>query len=195
MTDAAVAIPSVAPAASDLLNGNAAPAAPSAPKWQPAGFPVAPAAFDAPEAVAARATIEQRKGDKDFYKALVAERERGIAGPANQEWATLHKTGYPSAPAITSQADVDSQVASRNAELWNAHIADLKSRFPLTEQQEAEIRSGVVDEKSHKWAREEKDRLIKDRGFYRRLLDGDRAAIRDWGLLTSLLALRPVKRT
>jgi hypothetical protein len=53
----------------------------------------------------------------------------------------------------------------------------------------------VVDEKSHQWAREEKDRLIKDRSFYRRLLDGDREANRQWGLLTSLLALRPVKRT
>jgi len=31
-------------------------------------------AYDAPEAVAARATIEQRKGDKEFYKALIAER-------------------------------------------------------------------------------------------------------------------------
>ena len=53
----------------------------------------------------------------------------------------------------------------------------------------------MVDEKSHQWARQKKDRLIKDRSFYRRLLDGDREANRQWGLLTSLLALRPVKRT
>ncbi len=97
--------------------------------------------------------------------------------------------------AITSQADVDTQAANRNAELWNAHVADLRSRFPLTEAQELEIRAGVVDERVHRAAVEEKDRLIKDRAFYRRLLDGDREANRQWGLLTSLLALRPVKRT
>jgi hypothetical protein len=193
MTDSSVAISPAAPGigASDLLNGSPAPAAPA---WQPAGMPVAPPAFRAPEAAAARATIEQRKGDKDFYKAMVAERERGVMGPASQEWAALHKTGYPSPPAIQSQADIDQQATGRNAEMWNSYIADLKTRFPLTEQQEAEIRSGIVDEKSHKWAQEEKARLIKDRAFYRRYLDGDRAAIKDWGLLTSLLALRPVKR-
>jgi hypothetical protein len=162
MTDAAVAIPSVAPATSDLLNSSAAPPPATAPKWQPTGFPIAPAAFDAPEAVAARAEIKEKAGDKDFYKSLIAERERGVTGPASQAWAELHKRGWPSAPAVLSQADVDSQAVSRNAELWNAHIADLKTRFPLTEQQEAEIRSGVVDEKSHQWAHEEKDRLIKD---------------------------------
>ena len=52
-----------------------------------------------------------------------------------------------------------------------------------------------MDERVHRAAIEEKDRLIKDRAFYRRLLDGDREANRQWGLLTSLLALRPVKRT
>ncbi|MFZ0373019.1 MAG: hypothetical protein WAL39_06860 [Xanthobacteraceae bacterium] len=78
--------------------------------------------------------------------------------------------------------------------MWNAHIADLKSRFPLTEQQEAEIRSGVVDEKSYQWAREEKDRLVRSKEFYRKLMDGDRAANRDWGLITSILSLRPVKK-
>ena len=64
----------------------------------------------------------------------------------------------------------------------------------LTEVQELEIRAGVVDERVHRAAVEEKDRLIKDRAFYRRLLS-DREANRQWGLLTSLLALRPVKRT
>ena len=139
MSDAAISPAAPTIGMSDLLNGASTPAAPTAPpSFMPVGFPVTPPAFDAPEAVAARATIEQRKGDKDFYKALVAERESGVTGPANQEWAALHKTGYPSPPAITSQADVDSQAAGRNAELWNAHIADLRSRFHLTEQQEAE---------------------------------------------------------
>ncbi len=125
---------------------------------------------------------------------MKAERERGITGPASQQWAGLHKTGYPSAPAIASQADIDGQAAARHVEWMNMHIADLKTRCPLTEQQELEIRSGIVDEASHRWAREEKERLIKDKSFYRRLLDGDRTANKEWNLLISLLALRPVKR-
>ncbi|MFZ0373018.1 MAG: hypothetical protein WAL39_06855, partial [Xanthobacteraceae bacterium] len=60
-------------------------APPPPPSFMPAGFPVTPPAFNEAAAVAARATIEQRKGDKDFYKLLVAERERGVTGPACQE--------------------------------------------------------------------------------------------------------------
>ena len=196
MSEAAIALGAPSIGASDLINGNAAPGAqPAPPSFMPAGFPVAPAAFDAPEAAAARAEIKDKIADKEFYKSLIAERGSGVTGPASLAWAELHKRGYPSAPAITSQADVDSQAANRNAELWNAHLADLRSRFPLTEAQELEIRAGVVDERVHRAAVEEKDRLIKDRAFYRRLLDGDREANRQWGLLTSLLALRPVKRT
>jgi hypothetical protein len=148
--------------ASAMLSGTTAspPPAPSAPppppSFMPAGMPVAPPAFNAPEAVAARVTIEQRKGDKDFYKAMVAERERGVSGPASEEWAGLHKIGYPAPIATASQADIDSQAAARHAEFMNLHIADLKTRCPLTDQQEAEIRSGVVDEVSHRWAQEER---------------------------------------
>jgi hypothetical protein len=182
-------------AASDLLSNSGAPAAPPPPpSFMPAGFPVTPPAFNEPAAVAARATIEERKGDKDFYKLLVAERERGVTGPACQEWAALHKAGYPSPAAITSQADVDNQAAGRNAQLWDEHIANLKTRFDLTAEQEKEIRGGVVDERAYKWAVDEKSRLIKDKGFYRKLLDGDRAANRDWGLITSILSLRPVRQ-
>src|SRR5271169_4433992 len=62
MTEAAI------PAASDLLNSRVpAPTPPPAPAWQPAGLPVAPPAFHAPEAVAARAEIESLKSDKEFY--------------------------------------------------------------------------------------------------------------------------------
>ena len=179
MSDVASPSAPSAPAvgASALLTNSTAPAAPPPPSFMPAGFPVAPPAFDEPAAVAARAEINSLKSDKEFYSALKAERERGVTGPASQRWSGLHARGWPTAPAITSQADVDTQASSRNAEMWDAHIAALRTRFALTEQQEAEIRSGVVDEKSHAWAREEKDRLIKDRGFYRRLLDGDRKQI------------------
>jgi len=191
---------SAAPAApSDLLNGGAAPpptapAPAAAPAWQPAGMPVTPAAFDAPEAVAARAEIKSKISDKEFYKALVAERERGITGPASQAWSGLHAKGYPAATAVTSQADVDNQAAGRNAQAWDGYIQALKQRTDLSEAQIAEIRSGVVNETAYAWAREEKDRLIKDRSFRTKLLDGDRQANRDWTLVTSILSLRPVRK-
>src|SRR5580704_10179404 len=121
MSEAATAPDAPSIGASDLLNGGATPAPAAEPKWQPVGLPVAPPAFDAPEAVAARAEIKDKTGDKEFYKSLVAERERGDYGPACKKWAELHKRGWPSAaPAVSSQADIDSQAAGRNAEMWNA---------------------------------------------------------------------------
>jgi hypothetical protein len=194
MTDAALAPAAPAAAASDLPNGGTAPQAPAAPAYRPIGFPETPAAFDAPEAVAAREEIKAKIGDKEFYKSLISERERGVAGPASQLWDRLHKAGHPSPTGVTSQADVNVQANARNAEMWDGYIAALKQRSALTAEQEAEIRSGVVHESAYAWAREEKDRLIKDRGWYRRLLDGDRQANRDWTLVTSILSLRPVKR-
>jgi hypothetical protein len=179
---------------SDILNSGPSQLSP-APKFMPEGFPVAPPAYNAPEAVAARATIEERKGDKEFYKLLVAERSRGVTGPASQEWAALHAAGWPSPPAIQSQADVDSQSVARNADLWDRHIADLKTRFPLSAEQEAEIRAGIVSLNVRQWAIEQKDRMVKDRAFYKRLMDGDREANGEWGRVTAILSLRPVKRT
>jgi hypothetical protein len=179
----------------DLLNSSASspqPAAP-APSWQPVGMPTTPAAFDAPEAVAAREEIKSRIGDRDFYKALIAERERGNYGPASQAWAELHKRGYPAATAITSAEDVAKQQDGRAAEQWNSYISALKQRFPLSPNQEAELREGVINEDLHRWASEEKARVTRDKAFYRRLLDGDRGAAQQWGLLTSMLSLRPVK--
>ena len=66
--------------------------------------------------------------------------------------------------------------------------------FSMTDAQIAEIKSGVVNETAYAWAREEKDRLIKDRSFRTKLLDGDRQANRDWTLVTSILSLRPVRK-
>jgi hypothetical protein len=195
MTESNAAVSTPAPGVSDLLNSSAAPQQPPPPpKFMPTGFPVAPPAFNEPTAISARAEIESLKSDKEFFAALKAEGERGVSGPAKQRWASLHAAGFPSPVAIASQSDVDGQAANRSAELWNAHIADLKTRFPLTAEQEAEIRGGVVDERAYAWAVEQKGLLIKDKSFYRKILDGDRAANRDWGLVTSILSLRPVKR-
>jgi hypothetical protein len=177
----------------DLLNSGPSQPPPQ-PSFMPEGFPVAPPGFNEAAAVAARAKIEERKGDKEFYKLLVAERSRGVTGPASQEWAGLHAAGYPSPAAIESQADVDGQGRARNAEQWDSYIGNLKTRFPLTAEQEAEIRGGVVDVGVRQWTIEQKDRLVKDLAFYKRLMDGERAANDEWGRVTAILSLRPVKR-
>jgi hypothetical protein len=183
------------PGATDLL-GTAAPSpAPApAPAWQPAGMPVTPAGFDEPAAVAARSEIKAKIGDKEFYQALKAERERGASGPASTEWAALHRTGWPAAPEVRSQADVDAQANARLEDQWNSYFAALQARFSLTEQNRAELRAGVIREDLRRFALDEKDRLIKDKSFRTRLLDGERAANQQWGMITSMLSLRPVKQ-
>jgi hypothetical protein len=170
-----------------------APAPAPAPTWRPIGLPVTPPAFDAPEAVQARETIKNLIGDRKFFEQLKSERERGVMGEACQKWTGLHKIGWPSPTAPTSVEDAAKQEDARAAEMWNAHIGALKQRFPITPPQEAELRGGVINADLRQWAVEEKDRLVKDRGFYLKLLNGDRTAAQQWGLLTSMLSLRPVK--
>jgi hypothetical protein len=181
------------PAASSDLTAPAQPATPPAPQWRPQGFPTAPASFDAPEAMQAREQIKELIGDRTFYEQLKSERERGVMGEASQKWANLHKAGWPSAPGIASPEDVSRQQDARNEEAWNSYIAALNQQFQLTPENIAEIRGGVISEQWHRWARDEKDRLIRDKGFYRRLLDGDRQARKQWGTVTAMLSLRPVK--
>jgi hypothetical protein len=178
----------IAPAGgvSDLLsNGGPPPAAPVAPAWQPAP----PVAFSAPEAAAARAEIETLKADKSFYKRLVVDKEPA----ANQKWAELHSKGWPTVPGVSSQNDVNAQVEARRAEQWNGFFAALG--WSPTPEQQAEMKAGVVREDIHKIALERRDAMIKDKVFYRRYLDGDRAAKEEWGKVIAVVGLRPVPAT
>jgi hypothetical protein len=169
-----------------------APAAPVAAPQPPSGMPATPAAFNSPEAVAARAQIATHIQDVKFRERLMSS-DQEVKSVALGEWTKLHKTGYPVPEGIASQDDVNAQAAARNAEQWNSHIGWVRERMSLTAEQEAEIRGGVVPEAARRWAEEQKNLLVKDKGFYRRLLDGDRAAKKDWTIVTEMLALRPVK--
>jgi hypothetical protein len=192
-TESAPASPPAA--SSDLLSGSAAPQQPApapAPAWRPVGMPVTPAAFDAPEAVAARAEIAEKIQDKGFYQMLIAEKERGVSGPASKAWAELHARGWPSPTAPSSVDDAAKQADARTAEQWNSHIAVLKQSFPLQPNQEAEIREGIISTDIQQAAREQKDRLVRDKAFYRRLLDGDISARAEWTKLGIILSMRPV---
>jgi hypothetical protein len=175
-------------AASDLLSTAAAQSpAPAAP-WQPAGMPVTSPEYGHPEAVAARARIDELKADKAFYQKLQAESDRGVSGEARQEWNRLHAVGFPSPTSISSQADIDSQAAARAEQHWNSYLSTIKQDIPhLTEQQEEEIRAGVTNQVSRDWALREKDRMIKDPSFRRKLLDGGRAEREDWARVNAIL--------
>jgi hypothetical protein len=136
----------------------------------------------------ARAEIETLKGDKDFYKLLQAKDPA-----ATQRWSNLHKAGYPAPVSVATPEDVGAQAAARNEEQWNSYLAACKALFPLTPEQEAEIRNGVIRADLHQQAREQKDRLVKDKEFYKRLMAGDGEANKRWGLLLCALSLRPVQ--
>lgn len=55
------------------------------------------------------------------------------------------------------------------------------------------MRTGVIREDLHRLALEQRDLMVKDKAFYRRLLDGDMAAKEKWGRIIAAVGLRPVK--
>jgi hypothetical protein len=183
-----------APGASDLLNGSVAPAAPpAAPAWRPEGMPVTPAAFNEPAAINARAEIKAKIGDRTFYETLKAERERGLSGPASQAWANLHSIGWPMAPGVSSQDDVNAQASARNEKGWSTFVAALGTQWQITPEQIAELRAGVVREDIRNIALQRRDAMLTDAAWRRRFFDGDRMAKEEWGKVVSVLGLRPVK--
>jgi hypothetical protein len=183
MTDAAIAPAAPGAAASDLLNrGGAVP--PAVPAWQPA----LPIGYDAPEAVSARAEIKDRIADKEFGAKLLRKDEA-----ATKEWDALHKAGYPAPQQITSADDVQAQAAARNEKEWSTFIAALGTQWQITPEQISELRNGVVREDIRNIALQRRDAMVKDKAWYRRLLDGDRQAKEEWSKVVADIGLRPVK--
>jgi|SRR5215471_1703081 len=136
----------------------------------------------------ARENIRAKIHDPEFGKKLLAKDPAATA-----EWQGLHRVGWPAQRAISSTEDVNNQQAARNAEGWDQYLSWLRTQWAVTPENEAEIRGGVIRQEWRDWAQERKALLIKDKGFYRRLMDGDRAAKEEWGRVTAMLALRPVK--
>jgi len=174
----------------DATTTPAAPA-PAAPVWPARGAPM-PAEPAIPiekmSADQARETIQKKIHDADFGKKLLA----GDAA-ARAEWEGLHKRGFPAPEQIASTDDVNNQAAARNAEGWNQYVGWLRTQWRLTEDQEKEVRGGLIRQEYFDWARDEKARLIRDRGFYEKLMNGDRGAREAWGRVNAMLALRSVK--
>jgi hypothetical protein len=154
---------------------------------------VAPAAFDVPETAAARDAIKAKIADKECYQALIAVRQRGVTGLASQEWTGLHAKGWPAPTGATSQADVNMQAAARTEEQRGTLFTGLNAQWPATPENEAEIRGSVVREEIRNWAVQQRDLLVNDKAFYRRLLGGDMAAKEKWGRVVAIIGLRPVK--
>jgi hypothetical protein len=169
--------------ASDLAAG---PASSATPAPAAGGLPPLPAS-----AQAARETIAARISDKEFGKRLLSN-DQDVKQAARAEWDALHKTAYPAPLQITSINDVNDQAAGRAAEHWNSYIGSLKQKFPLTAEQEAEIRGGQVIAAVFEWAKDQKAQMLADREFRTKVLQGNRAANKEGGLITQILSLRPV---
>jgi hypothetical protein len=173
----------------EQLDGSA-PASAPAPAQLPAGLPPG---YDSADAVAARAEIQTKIGDREFYKLLVSERERGVTGPASKAWDDLHKRGWPLPNAVASQADVDIQADAQTARAWNGYVSWLKEQFPdLTEQQERDVRAGITNQISHDWAVRQKDLLIKSKDFRLKLLNGGLKEREVWARINGMLAMKVV---
>lgn len=158
---------------------------------QPSGAPgaselLAPVETMTPEQ--AQAEISSLKNNTDFYKKLIAKDPE-----ANARWTGLHKQGFPAPQQVASIEDVNVQANARREEAVNDFIAGFKAQWNVTIEQEAEIRNGVIREDIYKFAQEEKARLIADRVFRAKLLEGSRPEREQWGRVTAALSLRPVK--
>jgi hypothetical protein len=146
-----------------------------------------PAATQPQTREAALAEIETLKSDKVWYQQL-----RAGSVEAKERWNALQKVAF-APPVITSPEDVAAQEAGRREDAMNSYVAGLKTQWSVTPENEKEIRAGVIREQERNWALEEKARLIKDRAFYRKLLDGDREAKDRWGRVVAMISLKPVK--
>jgi hypothetical protein len=58
---------------------------------------------------------------------------------------------------VASIEGVNAQAAARHAEQWSGYIAAVKQQFPLSPEQETEIRGGVVDSRVREMGRDESE--------------------------------------
>jgi hypothetical protein len=157
-----------------------------APSWQPIGVPVTPAAFDAPEAVAARAAIQERQAE--FYDRMVVKKDPA----ALAEWTALHKAGNPRPSEINTAEDVKAYVATdegrRGYQAHQEHVSWLTREAQLTPQQQYDVNNRTpVSQAEKDWASAEIEAMKHDKEFYRRLNAGDRAAKSHWLRMNQIL--------
>ena len=143
--------------------------------------------------MSAQAEIKAKIGDSEFYKTLKAEKESGVSGPASKAWSDLHAIGWPMAPGVSSQDDVNAQASARNEKDWSTFIAALGTQWQITPEQISELRSGIVREDVRNIAIQRCDAMTLDKAFRRRLFDGDRQAKEEWSKVVAVIGLRPVK--
>jgi hypothetical protein len=127
----------------------------------------------------ARAAIDARKSDKEFYKRLTAP-DPEVKGAALREWDALHKQAYPPPPEISLESIKDlpaNHELRRQAERMNSGLAALLQQADLSPQMQEEIRrQQPIAAAEQQAARDEIARLKRDKAWVRRYLDGDREA-------------------
>jgi hypothetical protein len=136
----------------------------------------------------ARQEIKNRIADPDFRTRYLAREENAM-----REWFDLHRTGYPSPAAINMEnasAVIAGQEEARRSEQTEWKLATYLKIADLPPAAQEEIRrQQPISATEQQWAREELSRLKRDKGFVRKLLDGDRAASSDWTRLHQIITL------
>jgi hypothetical protein len=176
-----------------------APLSPPAPAPGAAAPPApAPAAPAAPLSVEdARAAIEVRKADKEFYKRLNAP-DPEVSGAARREWDALHEAGYPPLPEITLESIKDlpaNHELRRNAEQMDRHLLQLRQMGVRDPVALDEVRRGQpIAAAEQQDARDEIASLKRDKAWVRRYLDGGREESERFTRLHKVISL-PTART
>jgi hypothetical protein len=191
MTEGVAAlIGETAPAAPDFISSATAPAAPPL-VLRHVGMPQA----DTPDQILAKEELRPLYSDRDFYKALTDEYERGVAGPATQRYKELNarKGGAVPTGAVVSQKDVRAQEAARHDDAWSRQLAYAASKgVQYTPEQETEFRGGVVHRSVRDKAINDLRRMREDVAFVSRHKAGDCAAVAEWTDAQIKASLRPV---
>jgi hypothetical protein len=105
--------------------------------------------------------------------------------------------GFPPPSQITLENTKDAVAAQeelRSSQMMEGKIASLLKVADLSPAMQEEIRrQQPIAADEQKFARQEIDRLKRDKGFVRKLLDGDRQASSDWTRLHQIITLPTAK--
>jgi hypothetical protein len=181
MTDTPATAPAIAPA-------GAAPS-PAPASSSVGGTPT----YDSPSAEAARQTIRDRIADREFGARLLKREEAAM-----REWQSLHSAGFPPLQQTTLENVQDlaaNDELRRQSEQMESGIAALLKIADLTPRQQDEIRrQQPIAEWEQKVARQEIERLKRDKAWVRRYLEGGREENTTFTRLHQIISL-PTART
>jgi hypothetical protein len=132
----------------------------------------------------ARQRIGERLANPEFRDRYLKNDQVAAA-----EMRSLHEALFP-APSVQSAEEVSKQMDAREVAFTDQRIAGLLKIADLSPAMQDEIRrQQPIAADEQKFAREEIARLKRDKGFTRKLFDGDREANTAWTRLHQIVSL------